>query len=177
MRRLAKLIFAMLLFLVMLMLFLPKENLYYAAEEALEKEGVIIDGETLQNTFTSLQLNGATLMFKGIRTLQADKVVMTTLGVWNRIELNDAEIDKTFAAFVPTHIDHVMVTYSVLSPRTVVFELHGEAGSLTGSADLGDRTVEARVHPSTAMQRQHASLLKSMQKDTETGGYRYETSF
>jgi hypothetical protein len=79
--KLLKIFLLMLLFSLTLLIFLPKQNLYYLAEQHLKKYDVILSNETLSSNISGLYIKDASLYVQGVNIALLNKISLTFGGV------------------------------------------------------------------------------------------------
>jgi hypothetical protein len=162
--------------LIVIMLLLPKINLYYQLEHEIKPYGIILSGEQLDDKGFWLNIKDATLYVKQIESAHAQNIDVMLFGLYNRIDLQNIALSSTLEQFVPTELDHVKVRYSVLDPLHVTVDAAGDFGTARAKASIIERTLSVSVQPSKLMKSRFRSTLNRLKRD-ETGGYRYESRF
>lgn len=162
--------------IVVIMLLLPKINLYYQFEHEIKPYGIILSGEQLDDKGLWLNIKDATLYVKQIESAHAQNIDVIFLGLYNRIDLKKIALSSTFEQFVPTDIEHLRVRYSVLDPLHITVDAAGDFGTAQAKASLNERTIAVTLQPSKLMKTRFRSTLNRLKKD-ETGGYLYESRF
>ncbi|MDQ7066922.1 MAG: hypothetical protein Q9M40_02350 [Sulfurimonas sp.] len=84
-----------------MILFSPKESLYFLMEENAKKFGVIISNETLNENMFSLDVENLELSMKGIQSATAKRANISLLLLFNSVELHDIELSSLVDAFIP----------------------------------------------------------------------------
>jgi len=131
----------LLLFWVALIVFMPKEELYYALEKKLAEEGIEINEAEISEGMFSLDLQGVTVYAKGIKIATVAEVSCFTLLFYTSVEVKDIAVDQALSAMVPTKIASVDLTHSILMPMTVRLSAEGDFGMANGIIDLLERKV------------------------------------
>lgn len=165
-----------LFFAGMLMVFLPKKSLYFAAEKELQNYGVILSGEKLTPHFASLQIDDATLYLQGIKSAHIGEIQIRFLGLYNTIELHNITLSKAVEAFFPKKIEKLQLRYTIVNPLFVVADGDGAFGEAHIVFNLQSLHLSATLHPSQKMKREFATTLRELRRDSK-GGYSYEQTF
>lgn len=176
MKRLGKMLLYSGGFLLILMLLMPKVNLYYLLEEQLEPFDIVIDSELVEDTGLQLHLSGGTVFAKKIEAAQIGEVSMGVFGLYNHVTVEQVRLAETFAKMFPPGVERIQITHAIWNPLFVTLDATGDFGTATASLSLLDRSVEAVVTPSSMMEMRYMTTLRRLEKD-ETGGYHYETRF
>ncbi|MBN2815134.1 MAG: hypothetical protein JXQ67_00505 [Campylobacterales bacterium] len=165
--------FAYLLFFIFsLLLFVPKESVYFLFEGELKKFDVVISNELREESLLSLQLHNLDISAKGVESVHAKSAEVTLLLLYNRVELESIEISEVLQSYVPTQIEHLSVVYSLINPLNVVGEARGEFGEAKLVFDLVERKVFVTLEPTDKMLKEYKSIMRMFQK-AENGEYTY----
>ena len=163
---------ALLVFWFSLLLFMPKEALYYALEKQLETKGIKINEKAIESGIFSLNLIDADIYYKGINVAHIEKVNIFTLIFTTNINVKALSIDGSLKAFAPEKIDQANITHMIFSPMKVNILAKGSFGDMDGVLDLQERTLRLDFSNTT----KEIDLLRENLKKDEKGLY-FETSF
>ena len=155
-----------------LLLFMPKEELYFALEKELKNYGVVINEERIESGLLSLNLINAHVYVKGIEVAKIEKVNIFSLLFTSNINIKSLILDDSLKSFAPQHIDVANISYTVFSPMHVSIEAKGSFGALEGDVDLKTHTLRIDFTKTTA----EIDIISANLKKDEKGWY-YETSF
>ncbi len=154
-----------------ILLFMPKQELYYKLEQELAKEGIKINESQIEESLFSLTLKNADLYVKGIKIATVERVTLLTLLFYSKVELKELMLDDSLKHMAPQRIEDALLTYTLLSPVKLSIYAEGSFGTLKGDADLKERKVHLDF-----VEEKEIGVIKPMLKKGETGWY-YETSF
>jgi len=172
-----KFILYLVFFFAMLLFFLPKENLYYKAEELLSPMKVVISNEKVDDKGFSFEVSGADVYaMDGIKVANVEKLELLTFLLFNKLSVENIELTSTASKFVPTHIDSVNVVYSVVDPLNVHAKAVGDFGEANATINLKERLMRAELTPSKLMKTRFKSTMRMLKK-SKTGAYTYEQRF
>ena len=175
-KKLFLLLFYTLFFIMAVLYFAPKANIYYFAEQQLQKQGIIINDEALDDKGFTFEINHATLYVKKIESAKIEKITMHFLLLYNDIQVQDVVLSDMASMFVPLHVKSLFLTYSVLHP----FHVKGKSSGAFGKADIDINLAKKVLHivlkPSKEMLLHYRNTLRNMKKD-KNGGFVYEQSF
>jgi len=166
-----KLLLGLILVWGALLLFMPKEELYFSLERELAKQGVEINEGTIHEGIFGLTLENVTVYVQGIKVATVEKVSLFTLLVYTRIEGETLIVDKSLQNMLPAEVNHLVATHSLLDPTTLHIEANGSLGRLAGEVSLTGRTVHLDFTETKKI-----DTIRSQLKKGEKGWY-YETSF
>ena len=163
---------ALLVFWFSLLLFMPKEALYYAFEKQLETKGIKINEKAIESGIFSLNLIDADVYYKGINVAHIEKVNIFTLLFTTNINVKALTLDASLKAFAPEKIDQANMTHMIFSPMKVNILAKGSFGDMDGVVDVQERTLRLDFSNTT----KEIDLLRENLKKDEKGLY-FETSF
>jgi len=154
-----------------IIILMPKQEIYYKLEEALDGYEIRLNEEKKSEGLFSLNLKGVTVYVKGINIATIDEVNLFTLLFYSSVELRSLLVDESLKTMIPQETTSAVLRHSVLSPLDVSVMANGSFGSLSGNIDLNERKVHLDFNESKKLQ-----MLKPQLKKSEKG-WVYETSF
>jgi hypothetical protein len=166
----------LLFFIFALILFVPKSNVYYFAEKNLKKVDVIISQETIQENFLSLSLKNLKVNVKAIDAGLIKGLDITLLGVYNKILISDIELSSVVEAYLPSKIEKIETTYTLLDPLVVHVLGNGLFGESSITFNLKTRELLVSLKPSKLMFSKYRKSLNKFKK-SKNGEYIYAKSF
>ena len=172
MKKIGKFFAYTLFFIFALMAFIPKQSVYYLAEENLKKFDVVISKESLVQSLFSLEVDNLDISAKGIESAYVNSVTMTFLGLYNSVTLKEIKLSSLVEAYLPSKIKLVNIDYSLLHPLTVKAGSIGEFGVLNAEFDLVELKLNATLKPSKLMLQKYRSSLHYFKKSKD-GEYVY----
>ena len=161
----------LLVFWLALIIFMPKQELYFAVERELAKQDVEINEEKIESGLFSLTLSGVKVYVKGIEIASIEEVDIFTLLVYNTVEIKNILFDDSLKSFVPQKIEKSLFVNSLLSPFKVFITTMGSFGLAEGEADMKERTVRIDL-----LDAKDIKTIQSLLKKDEKGWY-YESAF
>ena len=175
-RKLAIFFSFFLFFLLALMYFTPKENIYFALENELKKYDVIISNEKINDSGFTLELNDAEIFFKSIKSADIKSVNIKIFGVYNSLSMSNIKLSSAASSFLPLNIEKVTITHSIFNPFNIsIYEL-GENGELEGSFNIMEMALHIIFHPSELMLKEYKNSMREFKK-SEDGSYSYDKTF
>jgi len=154
-----------------LLVFMPKRALYFKLENALSKQGVVIDEKRINEGFFTLNIEDATIYVKGIEVAKVKEINLFTLLFYSSANVELLVPDSSLKAMVPEKIDHIHLTHSVLSPFKVQLASKGSFGQAEGFAAIKTRKLRVDFVETKDIE----SIKRELTKDDK--GWHYETSF
>jgi len=155
-----------------LLVFMPKQELYFTLEKELLKQDIEINEQNIEEGLFSLNLINPEIYVKGIKIARVEKINIFTLIFTTNINLKSLILDDPLNSFAPKKTDIANISYSLFSPFSVNLEAQGNFGLLEGNANLNERKLRIDFSETT---KELDSIRSNLKKD-EKGLY-YETSF
>jgi len=153
------------------LLFMPKQEIYYTLEHNLLKQGIEINEKSIEEGLLSLNIKNADIYVKGIQVASIDELSFFTLLFYSNVTIEGLKIDKSLKMYLPQDINKTVIMHSLLAPSQVYITTMGSFGLAEGVADLNNKNVRIDL-----LDPKEIATLKSHLKKDEKGWY-YETSF
>ena len=154
-----------------LLLFMPKQEIYYKLEKELEKQEIEINEKSMEEGLFSLTLKQASVYVKGIPVATIEELRFFTLLFYTKVELETFLLDDSLKAMAPQQTDKATLTHSLISPLDASIYAEGSFGGIEGSIDLKERKLHLDFNETKEIE-----MIRSQLKKGEKGWY-YETSF
>ena len=154
-----------------LLIFMPKQEIYYALEKELAQQEIEINEKSIEEGVFSLTLNQASVYVKGIKIATIEEFTLFTLLFYTKVELDTLLLDDSLKAMAPQQTDKAIVSHSLLSPLEASLSAEGSFGVIEGNVDLKERKLHINFTETKEIE-----MIKSQLKKDEKGWY-YETSF
>jgi hypothetical protein len=164
------------LFILSIMYFSPKENIYFLLEHELKKYDVIISNEEFKDAGLKVELNDAELYYKSINTANVKEIHMKIFVFYNSIILSNITLSQMTNSFLPAKIEKLILTYSIFNHLNINIYENGDNGEVSGSLSLMDMALHISFKPSELMLKKYKNSLREFKK-LEDGEYSYDRSF
>jgi len=122
----------LLLLILSLWIFAPKEEIYYLLEKRLSQSDIVISNEQIKDTLFGLEILDADIYLKGIKVAKIGSMKLNIFFLYNNLEISSVITDKGIANFAPKSINRLDATFSVLKPYKIAIEGNGSFGEVTG---------------------------------------------
>jgi len=153
------------------LLFMPKQAMYYKLEQELAKHAIKINEKSMDEGIFSFTLHQADIYAKGIKLASVEKVHFFTVLFYTKVTLEKLTLDDSLKNIAPTHTKEATLIYAIWNPLNISVEAEGSFGGLNGAVSLADKTLHLDFNESKGIE-----MLKPKLKQSEKGWY-YETSF
>ena len=160
------------LFILLLWLFAPKQELYYLLEKKLKENDVIISNESLKDTWFGLNIQHADIYVKGIKTANVANLQLNIFFFYNTLKADNIQVNESFHNMAPKNIDELNVKYSVVDPLHISLNSLGSFGTATGAVNLKERKIDIGFPVAKDI-----NTFKKFLKKDKTGGWKYETNY
>lgn len=173
MQMVKKIFIAIVLVWFVLILFMPKQEIYYKLEESLDQNDIRLNEESIDEGWFSLTLHKVDVYVKGIQLATIDEVNVFTLLFYTKVEIENLFLDESLKSKMPTKIEALYANHSIMMPWSVHLEVFGPATGATGSINLKENTLHLDLNNTST---KDIEMLQSVLQKNEKGWY-YETSF
>ena len=140
------------IFIISLVAFLPKENLYYALTEKLANKSLSISNETIQGGFFSLLLENGDVSFKNLDAFHFDTLTCSTTLLNTKFELLNTKFDGLSFEFIELH-------WVFYKPQTLTITIDGTHLQGSGVYDLKEKKLTISFIPSQKFKEKYSMLL------------------
>ena len=154
-----------------LLLFMPKEEMYYTVEKALAAQDITLNEKSIEEGIFSLSLKDVTVYVKGIALANIEEVNFFTLLFYNTLEVDNLVVDEVLHTKVPSKTKEAVFTYQIFSPLTVSLDANGSFGHAQGVIALDEKKVHIDF-----LKAKEIGMIQPFLKKGEKGWF-YEKSF
>ncbi len=176
MKYLKKTVLFLFVLFALVIFFLPKVQLYYAAENLLAQKKITLSKEIANDRGFVFSIEGGTLYFEDLEVAQLDGISVMPLLIFNRISFAPFSFSQEMQSFIPGTIEQMNIQYTIIDPLHVIINIEGDFGTLNGSITFLDQHILADMVPSDMLLKKKPVWLKQFKKQ-EGGVYRYESNY
>ena len=170
--RILKISFYVLIFLLSIFTFMPKDSLYYMGEKILSKNDIVISNEKIIKQTFGLNITDGIVTYGNIRVVKFEKSNISILGFYNSITIESIKNMSFLESFLPTNTEKINIIYSIHNPLSVVFNAKGDFGKAKGDYSIYSGMFKIQLTPSLQMQQKYSFVLSQMKN--ENGVFTYE---
>ena len=123
MKIILKYISVFILFIYMLLIFLPKENLYYFALEKLAEDKIELTNTKVQDKYISLILENTNIKYEKIKVASIENIEIKSLLFQTNIIIDNLKVQKSLKKFLPYDMKSIKITHSILNPLVIDIKL------------------------------------------------------
>lgn len=154
-----------------LLAFMPKEEIYFRAEQALASQGVEINEGQMEEHLFGMTIKDATIYVQGINVATVKEASLFTLLFYTRVEADDIQADASLAHMLPASVVRLVLTHSLMHPETVYIEAEGSFGKAEGTLSLQTRKLHLDLVKTGKIE-----TVRNLLKHGKQGWY-YESTF
>ena len=162
----------MIFFFVILLITLPKTNLFYYSQTLLKEKKVYIINQTISDNLFSFDLKNFTINYNFLDLAAVKELSLSTYIFNSNILIKNIMIDSSFEKISPTKIKFIDIKHSLFDPLNISIFSKGEFGTINAKFSLKNFTFLIRLKQSDLMDLKYKNILSLMRKDK--GEYIYE---
>jgi len=174
MKKLFKVLVLFILFFSFLIIFLPKEKVFFYALNALSKKNILFKSYIFEDKPYSFYLKDSNIYYKNIQALKIQDFSLNTYIVYNKLIINGIKVDDSLKQFVPSNIKNVNIKYSVLNPLFIDIDIYSKEFKVKGYIDILQEKLVLNLNVSKMFKKQYPKLLRQIKYDNKTKEYKYE---
>jgi hypothetical protein len=167
-----KFLIVIIVFILGLIAFMPKDNLYFTLKNILKDERVEIVEDSLQNNILALDAQGISLFYDGIDSAKIDGFSLKPYLFYNSLNLENVSPSKDLKKMFNFSASTVDITYAIWDFSHVNIEAEGDFGALTGVIDITTQTIKLLLEPTLRFEKSQF-VGEYFKKSDE--GYVYES--
>jgi hypothetical protein len=115
---------------------MPKINLYNTLEKFLKDERILIKEQKISDNFISLDIEGATLFYDGIKSLEIGSLNVKPWLITNEIILTDIKPSAVIKKQLDVKADNIKISYSLWDHENVKIFAEGDFGEINGNFEV-----------------------------------------
>ncbi|MFZ3052176.1 MAG: hypothetical protein WA099_02125 [Sulfuricurvum sp.] len=160
--------------LLIVIVMIPKEKLYFTFESILSQYHLFISNEEFTNRFLFLDADNGDVFLDNQEFASIESIRIAPWLFVNQLSLSNISFSPLYRNFFPGKIDSIVFTYSLLHPLRVGIDGEGDFGHCDGYFDLLDQNIRV-VFEATSQLRRYPLLVNKLHQAKE--GLVYESNF
>ena len=163
-------------FILALIYFLPKLNLYYYLENELQNHQIVLKEKIKIGTGFALELKSTDVFYNSIDIAKVENIKLKIFFLYNTMQVKNVKLSNLAASFIPEDIEQIDIRYSIINPLNIVAHLNGGFGVANINFNVLDKNVSVDLIPSKIMLQRYQNTLRNF---TKTGDkeYKYVKTF
>lgn len=158
----------------LLIIFIPKERIYFSIEAFLSDYHVFINNENFTNHLIYLDVENAALALDNQSLASIQKIQIAPFLFFNRLSISNLSFSPYYHSFFPGSVDAIVLTYSILAPFEISIQGKGDFGQFRGEYDIINHKIRIVFEP-TYQLRQYGFLVSKLHQEKE--GLIYENTY
>jgi len=163
-------------FIMMLLYFFPKVELYYTLEEFLKSEKIIFSDERVKDKGFTLSSYNSKLYYKGVYGGDVEDISLSTLLLYNSLSFKNAYLNSALAEILPKKIEYLNITYAIYNPMHITIDGKGDIGKISGYINPFSKLLHIELNVAKKEKTKYATLLRKFKAD-EKGVLIYELRY
>lgn len=160
--------------LIIVVIMIPKEKLYFTVESYLAENHIYLNNETFSNALVYFDAENIDVLMDAQQIATIGNVRISPWIFLNRFTLNDISFSPLYRNFFPGTVERVVMSYSLLNPLEISIDGEGDFGHCAGKIDWIDQKIRI-VFDTTPQLRRYPLLVNKLYQSKE--GLVYETSY
>jgi len=162
-------------FILSLIYFAPKENIFYFAQKQLYRQGIAISTEVCNDGGFNLDIKDADILYSSIKFATIKDLDIFTLLIYNKIDAQNISLSPSVKNFIPANIRQLTITYHIFNPLKITIEGFGRIGKIDGYYSILQNKVHIFLQPSNFMKKNYQTSLRRLKKDQQGRLYYEQT--
>ncbi len=167
-----KILIIILATILSIIIFAPKDRLYFMLEEQLKAQnGVVISNEKLNSGMFGLEITKGDISINDIELIKFDLIDISSFLASSTIKIDNIKLDKSISSMLPISELNASINHNIISPMEITIDI--SSGNITQNATLKvveDGLIQIRIDDINSTQ-----WLKAFMQKDENGWY-YETN-
>jgi len=168
-------VFYVMIFLIFMILFLPKMNLYYLGLDKLKTNKIILVSHDIEDKLLSFNMNNVMVNYENKNTVKLNRISLCTYIYISKLEITDITFNDRIKDYIPKNIKKLIITYNLMTnPLKIDIESTFTKGKFFGHVDLLERKVVINLDVSHSFIKDYKDLTKKFTKKGEYYSYEYK---
>ena len=160
------------LFIILLWLLSPKQELYYFLEKELKKNDIVISNEAIRDRWFGFVIEDAEIYVKGAKMAQVSELELNIFFLYNTLKIKGITTNEAIHNIAPKKVEETLIKYSILNPLKITIDSNGSFGVANGAVTPIDKKIKI-LFPTV---KDIKAFRKFLKKD-KTEGWKYETNY
>lgn len=163
------------LFIYLIIVFLPKSNLFYLAEKYAQKYNIALNDEKTKDYLGFFSIEDMKVYYEGLHVGNVESVSILPTIVYNQVSINEANFSNSLKQFLPKEIKNLTARNTIFYPIKVWINANGDFGAISGGLNLYTKTLRLELKPTKDFLKNYSSIAKQFKKQKDI--YVYETTY
>jgi hypothetical protein len=136
--------------LLIIISFIPKDNLYFYLENIMIDKKIIIDKEITSDSFIDYSISNPIVYYEGVEVARLDKLSIRLFLLYNSISIDSLKLDSMLKSFGLFDIKTLKISYSILNPLNIQIDASSKKGEFIGGLNLVDMRLRVEYLPKSS---------------------------
>lgn len=128
---------------------------------------------SINNNLLTYEGKNSILFYKSKKIADINSVKITPFIGINKVEINDIKLKGIVAGLIPTKIESLTATYSIINPEEILLNGKGEFGKFDGKFNILNSRLSIELTPSLLMLKKFSFPLSYLKKNGKKYIYEY----
>ena len=175
MKFLLKILFYTIFFILTLILFLPKQELYFLLEKKLENKNIIISKEKVNDGINYLSLSNFEIYYDKLLISEVESLTLDSYLFFSKINIKNLKISDAFNHIFPSELKNIEVNYNIIDFNKVTLDIFEDDFSIKGIYLFGENKINFELILKDENKITNNKLIRYFNKID--GKYYYEYKF
>ena len=129
---------------ISIILFTPKQELYYLLEQRLQNMGIVLNEAQLEEKAFGLKLRNVKLYVEGIDTGEIKEINLWTLLLYTQVDFSGFSPSSAMLKITDIRLSKMQLSYALWDPRHIKIEAEGNFGKIIGDFNLQKQILRLR---------------------------------
>ncbi len=154
-------------------IFMPKNNLWFTAEEFLKERGVIVSGERVKDFGVLFSMKKGEIYYDGLKSFYIGDMKVLPYLFFNQISFKNLKSSNDVKPTMDISFKELKIRNSILKPFLFFVKGNGNIGKFEGDLDIKRKVFKMLLTPSKEFL--SSKMRRYFKKSKE--GYIYEYHF
>ncbi len=162
----------LIVFYFSIIIFMPKESLYFTLKNRLKNEQIVIVEDSLNDNFLSLNSEGVSIFYDGIDSVKIENFSIKPYLLYNSMHAQNISPSNDLKKMFKFSASSLDISYAIWDYQNINIKAEGNFGEVVGTIDVLTRTLKLILEPTLRFEK--SPLIKQYFKKSEEG-YIYES--
>jgi len=175
MKKLLKYLLYLVLFCFMMIVFLPKLNIYYLGLEKLQASKVKLVAQNVEDNYISFDIENLDAYFNSINVAKIESTSIHTYILSSSLTLSNIKANDVLKTFIPEYIKKVTISHNLFKdPFQLDLQLLFKKGNAFGHIDLVKNKIVINLDVSNTFIRKYKNITNKFKKNGKYYTYEYQ---
>lgn len=164
----------LLIFCYMMIIFAPKENLYYFALEKLESKKVELISNKVEDNYLSFDIETLTVNYDNITVAKINHLSVSTYLYSTKILVENVKANDVLKNFIPEFVKEIVISHTIIDPLKIGINTYFKKGRAFGHVDLMESKIVLNLDVPKSFMQQYRNLTQKFKKNGKYYTYEFK---